>query len=297
MIGIYFAGQLGNQMFRYACARAIGEVRGDCNYVYGFIDKKRSILDLNVKEGQIIEKDLVLAKGTLVQKIMYLLFKIIYTFIPVKDRNLIKAPSFLVSKGLCLAGNNNDFSITGTAFNERVFFNGTFESPLYFSNIRHILLQEFTPKHPLLGHNTELFDIIRNNNSICISIRRGDFLDKANKGWFEVCNKSYYLKAIELIKEKVDNPVFIFFSNDIEWVKANIKIEGKCYYESGNDPVWESLRLMSGCKHFIISNSTFHWWAQYLSTYDGKIVISPSRWYNAPGPYPLILESFYKIEV
>ena len=69
------------------------------------------------------------------------------------------------------------------------------------------------------------------------------------------------------------------FSDDIEWVKNNIYTGCVTYYEDGTDPVWEKLRLMSACKHFVVSNSTFSWWAQYLSENEKKIVISPSEWY------------------
>ena len=99
------------------------------------------------------------------------------------------------------------------------------------------------------------------------------------------------------MKEKLENPTFIFFSDDINWVKENIKIgECVCYYERGVDPVWEKLRLMYSCKHFIISNSSFSWWAQYLSRNENKIVISPNRWYNDGRTADLLDESFIKIE-
>jgi hypothetical protein len=297
MIGVNFAGQLGNQMFRYACARALGEKRKDKVYKYKFMGKNRSILDLSIQQGNIVENDLVLSEGFFFQKVLYILFKIIYRLIPTKDRNLVRYPSYLVSKGICLAGNINDYSIENSIGSKRVFLNGTFENSMYFSDIRSILLKEFVPKLPLIENNRSLYEVITKTNSVCISVRRGDFLKKENKGWFDVCTKEYYLEAIEKIQSLIENPVFVFFSNDISWVKANIHVDAKCYYESGNDPVWETLRLMSSCKNFVISNSTFHWWAQYLCTNPNKIVISPSRWYNAPGPYPLILNSFITIVV
>ena len=46
-------------------------------------------------------------------------------------------------------------------------------------------------------------------------------------------------------------------------------------------PVYETLRLMYSCKHFIISNSTFSWWGQYLSQNDNKVVVSPRVWNSA----------------
>lgn len=46
--------------------------------------------------------------------------------------------------------------------------------------------------------------------------------------------------------------------------------------------------MMYSCKHFIISNSTFSWWAQYLSRNNEKIVVSPDRWFNNDYLSPLI---------
>ena len=82
------------------------------------------------------------------------------------------------------------------------------------------------------------------------------------------------------MKEKIDNPLFVVFSDDIEWVKENMDFGASAIYEDGTDPLYEKIRLMSSCKHFIISNSTFSWWVQYLSTNKKKIVIAPKKWKN-----------------
>lgn len=185
-----------------------------------------------------------------------------------------------------------------TKKSQRVICKGCFEIPSLLEHIKPILIKEFTPKFPPMENNVGLYDVINKSNSVCVSVRRGDFVDERHRSSFFVCDKKYFESAIHLAKELVRDPVFIFFSDDIDWVKKNISVEAPSFYESGNDPVWEKLRLMYNCKHFIISNSTFSWWAQYLSrnTKD-KVVISPDHWFNVYTgfPSPLIADYFVKI--
>ncbi|TGX80323.1 hypothetical protein E5358_13275 [Palleniella muris] len=54
---------------------------------------------------------------------------------------------------------------------------------------------------------------------------------------------------------------------------------------------------MRSCKHFVISNSTLHWWAQYLCENQDKIVVTPDRWYNYPAwKEHLMLDYFVRIK-
>ena len=176
------------------------------------------------------------------------------------------------------------------------FVSGCFEDPIYFDEIREILLAEFTPKKDLLQKNREMMCNIQQTNSICLSVRRGDFESNAEvKKLQSVCDRKYFEEAIQVIKNNVKNPVFFMFSDDIEWVKNNIYTGCVTYYEDGTDPVWEKLRLMSACKHFVVSNSTFSWWTQYLTKSENKIVVSPSRWFNNDYESPLIGKDWIKI--
>jgi len=169
------------------------------------------------------------------------------------------------------------------------FLSGCFENPIYFDEIRNTLMAEFQPKNELLSKNVDFFEKINSTQSVCLSVRRGDFESNADyKKLQSVCHKDYFENAIKRMKQLIDNPVFFMFSDDIEWVRENIKTGCETHYEDGTDPVWEKVRLMSACKHFIISNSTFSWWVQYLSANDNKIVVSPSRWFNNDYESPLI---------
>jgi hypothetical protein len=180
-----------------------------------------------------------------------------------------------------------------------IIINGLYEAPQYFENIKNVLLEEITPKCPPLPENKPLYDIILQEQSVCVSVRRGDFLSRRFKSRFNVCTEKYFYQAINEMKKIHPGCVFVFFSDDISWcIETFDSLDAEKYFESGNDPVWEKLRLMYSCKHFIISNSTFSWWAQYLSRNEHKTVISPCRWRRNAKNFesPLNEDFFIKID-
>lgn len=290
-------GRLGNQMFQYAFCRAIKEAVGGSlafsfDKVYqqketdnnndGFEDSLRYFY---VDEYEVFKGDAHDIFCNPIQNFLYRTFQYI-------RRNLFKNTkkswrSLLVITGLYYYNdkNNNFFKdITyirkKSLFRKLIICYDFLEVPHIIDCIRPILIKEFTPRFPPLSCNQNLYEIINTTNSVCVSIRRGDYLDSKYSNTFHICDETYIRKAIEKAQQLISDPVFIFFSDDIEWVKQNIKTNSPSFYETGKDPVWEKLRLMYSCKHFIISNSTFSWWAQYLSRNQNKIVISPDHWTN-----------------
>ncbi len=288
-------GRLGNQLFQYAYCRAIKEMAGgsiafsfDKVYRQKEVDNNKegfedSLQFFNVDNYEVFHGD---ARNKYAKRLQVFLFRLLH-FI---KRHITKNGHWysLFSKiGLYHYNDqHNDFSKDlpyirkWSLFPKVIICYDFLEVPERFNHIRPILLKEFTPKQPPLRSNKDLYDKISASNSVCISIRRGDFLHPQYAGKFYICDRTYIDKAIEKVKHLIDNPVLFFFSDDIKWVKENIKTDLPSHYESGNDPVWEKLRLMYSCKHFVISNSTFSWWAQYLSRNENKIVISPDRWHN-----------------
>lgn len=129
--------------------------------------------------------------------------------------------------------------------------------------------------------NQEFSNWLKSKNSIAVHARRGDFL-----GTNGYCYKyGYFRRAVEFVKRKVNNPVFVFFcdTGSIEWCKKNSNLFGInaekdsimfVDWNKDNDS-YRDMQLMADCKHNIITESTFGWWGTYLNNNPDKITISP----------------------
>jgi hypothetical protein len=139
--------------------------------------------------------------------------------------------------------------------------------------------------------------VIVENNSVAVHFRRTDFLDaRIGKIFNGICNESYYKNAIRQIKGVVENPFFIIFTDDIDYVRENMKIDNS-YVVDGNAG-YIDLYLMSLCKHFILANSTFGFWAAMLNNSENKLVCVPEYWYNNPlRMAEYIPEEWFKIKI
>ena len=137
-------------------------------------------------------------------------------------------------------------------------------------------------KEKLNDMQVELIKEIRKKNSVAIHIRRGDYLDVENINLFYKITKTYYLSALDYLKKNLNDKMDIYiFSDDIEWCKTEYgDLEGAHFIDSTiSDSHLVDFEIMRNCKYFIIANSTFSWWASWLSEYSNKIVIAPEKWY------------------
>lgn len=162
---------------------------------------------------------------------------------------------------------------------KNIIVKGYFESPKYFAAIDGKIKNELTSKHALLEQDRDLYEVIVKSEAVCITIKRMD-VDNSDLADIYAYDIAYFYHAVDYISDRVTNPVWVIFSDDIEWCHNNFHIDGQVYYEPEGNPIWDKVKLMSSCKHFIIHNSTFSWWAQHLSANEDKIVIAPTKWVN-----------------
>lgn len=270
-------GGLGNQLFQYALGRVLAnKLKTVLKLDISWFELENSLTArnyelsfLNIQENFASADEIEFCK----------LQKRNYMFGPL--RKFLNKPKYYV-------GNYREkelFVYDEEVLNQCIntYFDGYWQSYKYTDKIREILLSEFSLKKSFDDKNKNTLKKMNSVNSVSVHIRRGDYVnnEQVNKV-HGVCSLDYYNNAIEIIAKKVDNPFFFVFSDDIEWVKNNLKTEHSLILVDYNDSNsgYLDMMLMKNCKHSIIANSSFSWWGAWLNEDPQKIVISPTKWFN-----------------
>lgn len=174
---------------------------------------------------------------------------------------------------------NERRAVTKSIPNENLYFPGDwshYELISKVANLNSIFKQIDTP---FSEEYQKLKMLIHASNSVGVHIRRGDYVNNPLVALnHQVLPIEYYHNSISAITEQVPKRKLFFFSDDINWVKQNLKYEGAVYIDNTTDQ-FEDFALMRACQHFIVANSTFSWWAATLLSElspSGKI-ICPKR--------------------
>lgn len=160
---------------------------------------------------------------------------------------------------------------------------GYWQSEKYFLDIANELRQELTYRSPPNRVNEDIMQLTLDTNSISLHVRRGDYISNPETSRIlGFSGVDYYQKCIQMLASEVTDPHFFVFSDDMEWVKSNLTINYPVLYIDHNPVNHESedFRIMKTCKHHIIANSSFSWWAAWLASYPQKRVLAPRRWFN-----------------
>jgi hypothetical protein len=275
LIIVKFQGGLGNQMFQYALGKALQHSLGVVvKFDYTFLEDRTPSpgrvfrtydLDLFGLEANRATPEEVqryatekAGKKTIWQKL-----------------GLLAKPSYIQEPHYTYWP--QVFQLKGPAY-----LDGYWQSAKYFAACTRQLRNDFKFAKPVLPESASLLHEIEHTESVCINVRRSDLLKTP---FHLVCGDSYFRSAIAQLQTLVERPRFFVFSDDKAWCKSyfaayeNTMVIGEEHdgFKYGN-----KLQLMAACKHFIIPNSTFAWWAIWLANRKDNLVIAPKNWFSDP---------------
>ena len=157
---------------------------------------------------------------------------------------------------------------------------GYFQSAAYFDAVSQVVRAELRPAGPLPAAAQKEADAIATAPCpVALHWRCGDYLRPENAA-LQVCGPRYYADACRAAAAALPGAQLFVFSDDVDYVRAHLDTAGlPAVYVRGDWPAVWDMELMSRCRHFILSNSTFSWWGQYLAEPEGRRVFAPERWY------------------
>ncbi len=160
-----------------------------------------------------------------------------------------------------------------------VYLSGYWQTYRSVDAIEGELRDEFRFKEAARGETAEVMRQIQGSaHPVSLHIRRGDYT-LAAEGRIAL-PLGYYLRAIDVMRSKLEDPTFFIFSDDMAFAKTSLPAGIKKVFVDHSDDfsAHEDLRLMACCRHHIIANSTFSWWGAWLNGAADKLVAAPKHW-------------------
>ena len=272
MIVVRLFGGLGNQMFQYAAARRAAMTRGvplrlDLSAFGPGSLRTYALSGLRV-DAEIASPDTLLAvhgPSTRPAKYLHRLrrrWRIGYPWTWLQESWLSSVDPRVMAPPL------------------HSVLEGYWQSEQYFIDIADTIRREFVVATLRGPRALALAAQMTGIDAVSLHIRRGDYVtNPQTNAAHGTCSIDYYQQCAALVAAKVRQPHFFLFSDDPQWVAANLVLDHPMTLVS--DPSlseYDDLRLMSSCRHHIIANSSFSWWGAWLNPSPDKIVLAPARW-------------------
>lgn len=267
MIIVRLLGGLGNQLFQYAAGRSVSVRTGlplklDVTAFQDYRLRNYCLRHFAILEDFASPEDIARLRGGRLRR-MIKAFRCAHPRTYVSERHFHYDPAI-------------------ATLDSSVYLDGYWQCERYFADIADTIRKEALVTSTISEANGVVQDRIRESNSVAIHVRRGDYANNPKtRAAHGLCALDYYRHAVASMVARVQAPQFFVFSDDSEWVRRNLAIDGAVTFVDHNGPErpHEDLRLMAQCKHHVIANSTFSWWGAWLGTWSGQIVFAPKQWF------------------
>ncbi len=158
---------------------------------------------------------------------------------------------------------------------DNIYIEGYWNNEKYFEGVKDQIRELYKFNSDLNDSDKSNLQKISSSQSVSVHVRRGDY--RKYPETFPMCTQDYYKKAINILSKEFIRLKCFVFSDDIPWCKEELSFLPQVeFIENQNKKqAYKDMMLMSRCKHNIIANSTFSWWAAWLNNNPEKIVIYP----------------------
>jgi len=280
MIAVQLKGGLGNQLFQYALGRTLAlrhgtELLFDTSLLYNRVPEKTKTfrkygLGLFEPPARIATaKDFPQYSGRLSTRNRF-----------TRGLHLLN----LRAHGLrYVLQRKFEFDPGVLASPDNSYLDGYWQTEKYFSAVAPQIRADLVFRHTLGPEARRMHDQMQSTTAVCVHIRRGDYLEILSQ--LGVVGSDYIQAGIKLLAERFAGLHFYVFTNDPKWCIENLKIAPPHTFitaENAGNNEHEHMMLMRSCRHFIIANSTYSWWAAWLSPHADKVVIGPKQWASDP---------------
>ncbi len=274
MILVRICGGLGNQLFIYSYGLWISnklklELYLDLDSGFKEDHVYNRSNDLKYFNIIINQKRNILTHSNLFSKIIrYVL------------RNFFNNKIFL--KTFCITENNYEkLSLDKLKKVNFLYIDGYFNNHDYSLEIKYQLqkILKFNNHNLSYIKNKNIHLFSTNQELVAVHYRSYNDIPNNKKQKNQTVGLEYYQNSISFIKNKIKNPVFIIFTDDIQFAR---KYFVGNEYLFVNNTIYEipsqifDFNFMLLCKHFIIANSTFSWWPAFINTDNNNIIIRPN---------------------
>lgn len=115
--------------------------------------------------------------------------------------------------------------------------------------------------------------------SVGLHIRGGDYRQVKTRSLYPECNTLYYHTCLDIISSRCAASVKVFvFTNDRPYAQCILNAQPHSYVIFDIASEWHTMNCFSSCSHYVLSNSSFAWWAAEIGSTPESIVCVPKRW-------------------
>jgi hypothetical protein len=293
---VRIAEGIGNQLFMYAHAYALSKKINYDLYIdntSGYFQKK------NIRSYELDKFNINTSLSDKKYRFDNFLLNL--------NRNLLKKIDiYKTNKSFLIESKNrnkitNYYDAAKLNFSDILYVEGYYETEKYFKDFTNDLKKKFIINEKYLEKNNKYIDLVKNSNSVSISVRQHRFSERRQINYsksikFVQNTVNYINKAVIFFKNKIPNAKFFIWSNDFTGLNEYFGENEFIFIKDNTNKSINDFNLFKYAKHFIVGPTSFHWWGAWLNQNRNKICVRPPDNLNPSNNKDFWPESWIKID-